>query len=140
MKDQPVIEDQILELMHERLKDLMGKVKSLQVAIAAMEQTRNGSPSFNGTHIPDSQTPKLQPISTYNSDMKLDEKIAYALSKLDKATKKEIVGKIVEAEPETNIDKLDSNIAVRLSFLLKEQQISGIKQGRVYHYSLIPAS
>lgn len=136
MKENPITEEQILILLHERLHQLLDEVERVKTAIAAFGKNGNNGHKLSETGGKPVLTDRLAPIKEYGPEMRLDDKIAYALDKLGHASKKEIVSKIMEAEPGTDIGKLESNLAARLSHLLKTQQISGQKTGRVYQYWL----
>lgn len=80
--------------------------------------------------------PKLTPESFFSPKFKLDKKIAYALTKIEKGFKDDVVAQLHTLEPEIGPYRLEKAVAVRLSYLLKIGAIQGKKIGRRYMYSL----
>lgn len=80
----------------------------------------------------------INPSKKYKpaSKFKLDDKINAALLKLTKGNKDEIFEKILEEFPDSDPRKTENTLAVRLSYLLKNNLLIGEKVGRLYTYSL----
>lgn len=81
-------------------------------------------------------TKVLQPTTILSPKSKLDDKIAYALTKLESGFREDILEEIMALYPEKGSWKVSAAIAVRLSYLLKSGCIKGRLIGRRYEYSL----
>jgi len=79
---------------------------------------------------------ELKIEKTFDPDFKLDRKIAYVLTSIESGFKNDIVAGLHALQPELNIHKLEKQLAVRLSYLLKIGAIKGDKISRSYRYSL----
>lgn len=79
----------------------------------------------------------LLPIKEFLPFAKLDMKIAHVLSVIDSGFKEDILREIIQRQPELNARKLELLLAVRLSYLIKNDLIGAKKVGRRYQYRLL---
>jgi len=137
-----ITEKQIIEFLKQKRISLIEELHKTETALRALgvddEHSKYTQDNFlysqprNKTNLP-----PLNKISEYKADLKLDEKIAFALTHLKYGTKKEIAEFLLHTDSTLDVKKLENNIAVRLSSLLKENQIDGNKKGRTYSYHLL---
>ncbi|UCS92395.1 hypothetical protein KZP23_17060 [Echinicola marina] len=139
MKEERITDRQILKHLNSKRNSLLSELSKIDLAIQALggkifgnatdeKQTLNRSVKSQG---------KLVPPEKYSKGDTIDNKIAFALSQLKEADKSTIITEILRQEPSQDTKKLEGNIAVRLSYLLKKEMIKGKKTGRIYLYSLI---
>jgi len=142
MKDN-ITEKQIIEFLKQKRISLLEELHKTDTALRALGiEEQNFSDSIehlriNSGHPKRSHLSPLSKIQDYKTDLKLDEKIAFALTHLKYGTKKEIIDYLLQTDPELDPKKLENNLAVRLSSLLKDNQIDGNKKGRTYSYHLL---
>lgn len=79
----------------------------------------------------------LVSVKVFNLKSKLDQKIAYALTKIGRGFKEDILHEINLAQPDSDPHKLEKAVAVRLSYLIKHHLIEVKKIARRYEYWLI---
>lgn len=79
---------------------------------------------------------KLKTEEKFNPHSKLDRKIAYVITRFGSGFKDDIVAELHALQPELDAHKLEKQLAVRLSYLLKIEAIQGNKISRRYRYSL----
>lgn len=79
----------------------------------------------------------LEPVNVFNTKGKLDHKIAYALTKVGRGFREDILEEIAGVQPSINLYRLRAAVAVRLTHLLQHSLIVGEKIGRRYEYQLI---
>jgi len=138
-----ITEKQIIEFLKQKRISLLEELHKTDTALRALgidEQIFSDSIEhlrINTGPVTRSHMPPLNKILDYKSDLKLDEKIAFALTHLKYGTKKEITDYLIQTDPKLDPKKLENNIAVRLSSLLKDHQIDGNKKGRTYSYHLL---
>jgi hypothetical protein len=78
----------------------------------------------------------LEAPEAYDSKLKMESKVAYALSKTGSAFKEEVTKMLNDLEPEADPKKLDKDVTVKLSSLYKKGRINAVREGRKYRYSL----
>jgi len=138
-----ITEKQIVEFLKQKRINLIEELHKTETALKALGIDKElflSSPDYYQPAIRSrniSNLPPLGKITDYNADLKLDEKIAFALTHLKYGTKKEITEYLIQTDSTLNPKKLENNIAVRLSSLLKDNQIDGNKKGRTYSYHLL---
>lgn len=79
----------------------------------------------------------LKPLNLFKPQGRLDEKISYILTKIGNGFKEDILAELLALQPELKIRKLDNQVAVRLSYLLKNGLINGKKIGKRFEYGFI---
>jgi len=138
-----ITEKQIIEFLKQKRISLIEELHKTDTALRALgieEDLFTVSPDFyqqNSRTRIKTNLPTLSKITDYKTDLKLDEKIAFALTHLKYGTKKEITEYLIQTDSTLDPIKLENNIAVRLSSLLKDNQIDGNKKGRTYSYHLL---
>ncbi|UCS92428.1 hypothetical protein KZP23_17250 [Echinicola marina] len=130
MKEQNITDQQILIHLNSKKKYLLSELNKIELAIQAFKG------NFNSKKEMESNLKKIEIPKKYNKNDKTDLKIAFVLSKLNRADKNEIVKEILNLEPDQDEKKLINNVSVRLSFLLKNNKIIAEKAGRNYIYFL----
>jgi len=143
MKPGSIIERQVIEFLRQRQRQLKEELKSIEITIQTIGQTKSADLSNDdlGDHI---DTPfekrgtnnALKPEENFNISSKLDQKISYALTKIGSGYREDILEVINKAQPEMDPYKVEKAVAVRLSYLLKNDFIQAVKHGRSYKYSL----
>jgi len=138
-----ITEKQIIEFLKQKRLTLLEELHKTDTALRALgieEDIYPSSIEYLMHTTGSGKKPNLPPLSKiteYKVDLKLDEKIAFALTHLKFGTKKEITEYLIQTDPAIDPKKLENNIAVRLSSLLKDNQIDGNKKGRTYSYHLL---
>lgn len=126
-----ISEKEVLDFLYKKKKTLEEELVKVNQAIEALDGSAR---SFHVRH--EREDKKIPIPAKYEKRLKIDIKIAYILSLIKKGNKEEIINKIIEFEPDYEEEKLKSNVAVRLSFLLKNNYIKATKTGRSYDYFL----
>lgn len=138
-----ITEKQIIEFLKQKRLTLLEELHKTDTALKALGIEEELFPPSMEYLLHNTGTgkksllPALSKIADYKPDLKLDDKIAFALTHLKYGTKKEITEYLLETDPTLDPKKLENNIAVRLSSLLKDNQIDGNKKGRTYSYHLL---
>lgn len=147
MKTESITEKQVVEFLKLRQQQLREELKSIEVTINAIAQTKSVNLVNDKikTELSDTEevsrkrkgTAKaLPPQDDFNVNSKLDQKISYALTKIGSGYKDDILEVLNKAQPEADPYKVEKAVAVRLSYLLKNDFIQATKHGRSYKYSL----
>ncbi|MEH6305382.1 soluble adenylyl cyclase-like protein [Olivibacter sp. CPCC 100613] len=147
MKAESITEKQVVEFLKLRQQQLREELKSIEVTINAIGQSK--SVNFTGervkndlSEVDDSAKKRkiagkaLTPQDNFNVNSKLDQKISYALTKIGSGYKDDILEVLNKAQPDADPYKVEKAVAVRLSYLLKNDFIQATKHGRSYKYSL----
>jgi len=146
MKAESITEKQVVEFLKQRQQQLKEELKSIEITINAITQSK----SINLTNdkikseVDEIEEPRrrkgthkaLTPQENFNINSKLDQKISYALTKIGSGYKDDILEVLNKAQPEIDPYKVEKAVAVRLSYLLKNDFIQATKHGRSYKYSL----
>lgn len=127
----PLTEKEILDFLYKKKKTLELELEKVNQAIMAFDSSIDFVSAKSEIKTVDLTVP-----SKYENRLKLDNKIIYILSLIKKGNKNEIVDKILSFEPNLEETKLLNNVAVRLSFLLKNRLIEASKVGKSYDYFL----
>ncbi|GAA4793857.1 hypothetical protein GCM10023231_22750 [Olivibacter ginsenosidimutans] len=144
MKTDNITEKQVVEFLKLRQQQLKEELKSIEVTINAIGQTKTLGLSGGGADYSTDTFGKkgvdkaLKPQEKFNINSKLDQKISYALTKIGAGYKDDILDVINKAQPEMDPYKVEKAVAVRLSYLLKNDFIQATKNGRSYKYSFRP--
>ncbi|QNL49683.1 soluble adenylyl cyclase-like protein [Olivibacter sp. SDN3] len=145
MKAENITEKQVVSFLKQRQQQLLDELKSIEVTINAIAQTKSASSNDRFQMDIDgsvSLKPKkknvksLVPQESFNPNSKLDQKISYALTQIGTGYKDDILEVLNKAQPEADPYKVEKAVAVRLSYLLKNDFIQATKHGRSYKYSL----
>lgn len=147
MKAESITEKQVVEFLKLRQQQLKEELKSIEVTINAIAQSKsvNLGNDRNKSDSPDTDdatkkrktaSKALAPQENFNVNSKLDQKISYALTKIGSGYKDDILEVLNQAQPEADPYKVEKAVAVRLSYLLKNDFIQATKHGRSYKYSL----
>jgi len=144
MKDN-LTERQVVDFLKQRQQQLKEEIKSIDITINAIMQKRYASLNLTDDEDDHEEDPRrkknipkpLAPQPTFNINSKLDYKISYALTQLGAGYRDDILEVIHKAQPEIDPYKVEKAVAVRLSYLLKNEFIQAKKHGRSYKYSLI---
>jgi len=142
MRTDNITEKQVVEFLKQRQQQLKEELRSIEVTINTLTQSKPATLSGNVKFEEDEDTKKkksgkaLVPQQEFNANSKLDQKISYALTKIGSGYKDDILAVLNEAQPELDPYKLEKAVAVRLSYLLKNDFIQATKNGRSYKYSL----
>ena len=139
------MERQVVEFLRQRQRQLKEELKSIEITIQAIMQTKSTDLVLDDLdNLVDNPTPKkginnaLKPEEHFNVNDKLDQKISYALTKIGSGYREDILDVLHREQPEKDPHKVEKAVAVRLSYLLKNDFIQAVKNGRSYKYSLIP--
>jgi len=148
METKNIDEKQIIDFLKQREKLLREELKKIEATISVIESSNMailGRPSINFSSEQKKQakiktkknnTKKLLPVIEFKENGKLDEKISYAINELKSASKDDILEVICDRQPNVDTEGLKNVLAVRLSYLIKNNKIKGKKEGRKYQYSL----
>lgn len=134
-----ISEIEVIEFLKQRKSLLIKEIENIDNMIFSL----SGNTEINEViykQRPDSAQPTRSRIpvpESYNSNLKIDEKIVFAISKLNSADRNEIIDWLLEAEPNAEEQKLRQNITTRLSVLRKNKQIGSQKVGPRFKYQLI---
>lgn len=128
----------VIDFLKEKRKEIEQKLMHISAVINLIENKGTDLRPFieNGNQEVEKRFRKLKSNDNYSHKSKLDQKIAYALTMLGSADKDAILNKILEVDKEFERYKLEKFLAVRLSYLLKNDKVIGVKSGRKYNYSL----
>lgn len=140
---------EVLRFFNNKKQELQKELEKIELAISALGgSSTSAAPTVAKEKVAaEKQAPKekskapkpkkrLEKRDTYSSTDKLDDKIAYALTKVGKGNKQQILDVIKENEPDVDVKKLDRTLSVRFSYLIKHDMIKGQKSGRSYTYKL----
>ncbi len=124
-------EQEIIKFLKEKRNSLLREIEKIDTALKALE-------GVDFINIPSSI---IKPDESYIPDqysdkLKLDKKILFALKSIGKGDKSEIINKIQQLEPKSDINKLENSISVRLSYLKNNNIIKSDKNGRSLSYFL----
>ncbi|GGZ22859.1 hypothetical protein GCM10007049_14620 [Echinicola pacifica] len=141
MSESNITDKQILDHLNSKKEDLNQELKKIEVAIAALNGLSSPKAGRAGTtksigSKSKGAAKKLPAKEAFDKNDKVDYKIAYALTQLKEANKVEIIEEILKQEPEMDQKRAEGNVAVRLSFLVKNDMIQASRSGRSYIYSL----
>lgn len=141
-----ITEKQVVEFLKQRQQQLKEELKSIEITINAITQSKTPSlisdkVKSDSDHEDEPRRRKgthraLVPQETFNINSKLDQKISYALTQLGSGYKDDILEVLNKAQPQVDPYKVEKAVAVRLSYLLKNEFIDATKHGRSYKYSL----
>lgn len=139
-------EEHIIQFLKQREQLLLEELKKVRATISVIQSSglalnSNPYPKQPSAMIKPSKADlqirkALKPINEFLERGKLDDKISFALTKLKKAYKEEILDVLIENQPTIDVVKLQNAVGVRLSYLLKNNMIAGEKHGRKFNYSL----
>lgn len=141
-----ISEKQILTFLEFRRERLIEEVEKIDLTINTLKSSANIL-TDNGPLVerkertifskkPISSAKKLVPQEVFNPFSKLDQKIAYALTTIERGNKEDILKVLSDKQPELDSNKIEKALAVRLSYLLKNNLIDAEKVSRNYQYSL----
>lgn len=140
-----VNEDQIIEFLKQREQLLQEELEKIRATINVIDSSSiilnkqlvsNVSTTENSSGSKKSVSKILKPINDFPEKGKLDDKISFALTKVKKAYKEDILKVLIENQPTLDVVKLQNAVGVRLSYLLKNDMLSAKKYGRKFKYSL----
>ncbi|QNL50623.1 soluble adenylyl cyclase-like protein [Olivibacter sp. SDN3] len=140
-----VTQQQVIAFLKQRQRQLSEELRSIEMTINSILGGQSvSSPSYgSGTFGREEDFPRrkkvikaLVPQEEFNPNSKLDQKISYALTQIGSGYKDDILAVLNKAQPEADPYKVEKAVAVRLSYLLKNEFIDGVKHGRSYKYSL----
>lgn len=143
----------VIEFLTERREKLAAELRSIDTTIAGLksETDMTVGPGFDVDKSKRLQSRtdsgkaeremnrqlKINVPSEYNVSDSVDKRILFVIKTLGKGNRDEILDEIkTKYEPNGNFERLEANVKVRLSFLLKQGAIKGEKKGRFYQYSL----
>lgn len=139
-------EKDIIQFLNQREQLLLDELKKIRATISVIESSglvlnsNSDSKSSSSINKPlKVEKPvrsALKPVNEFVEKGKLDDKISFALAKLKKAYKEDILTVLIENQPAIDVVKLQNAVGVRLSYLLKNKMIAGAKHGRKFNYSL----
>lgn len=144
MKAENITEKQVVEFLRQRQQQLKDELRSIEITINTITQSKSASLTSQPVGEQTEEAPKrkkdgkkvLIPQEKFNPNSKLDQKISYALTQIGAGFKDEILDVLNKAQPEVDPYKVEKAVAVRLSYLLKNDFIQATKYGRSYKYSL----
>lgn len=153
MADKKISELDVIEFLTERKERLVAELKSIENTITGLKSGLDPliQPNFHRgnrssvekqiktirTAVGNIESPKVEVPSEYNVSDSVDKRILFVVKTLRKANRDEILKQIkTKYEPDGDFEKLEANVKVRLSFLLKNGILKGEKKGRLYNYSL----
>lgn len=126
-----ISEQEIINFLKTKRKVLIQELEKLDVALNAMTGVDFQSIPKDLDSIQEGEVP-----DQYSSKLKLDKKILFALKEIGKGDKSEIIHKLQQLEPKSDIGKLENSISVRLSYLKNNNIIKADKNGRSLSYFL----
>lgn len=147
-----VTEQDVITFLRDKISTLTAELKKTQAALDAF--SGKATPvTANKPAVVESPEPVksrrgrkpaprkevLKPLDVpeeFDSNGKLDSKIAFILSKNGALFNTEIIERLKELEPEKDADKLSKAVMVKLSALHKANRIRGEKEGRKFKYQL----
>ncbi len=145
-----VTEQDVIAFLRDKLAGLHAELKRTQIALEAF--AAEPVPVVEKPAVPESQIPVkgrrgrkpsvkkevklLEAPLEFDTNGKLDSKVAYILSKNGPLFNTEIIEKLKELEPGKDPVKLAKAIMVKLSALHKSGKIKGEKEGRKFKYQI----
>lgn len=147
MLTKKISELDVIEFLTERREKLAIELQSIETTIAGLKSQNEAQAGIDlgqfdkqpAAVTKNGKTPAPKPDlpTEYRATDSIDRRILFVLSTLDAANRDEILEEIKNKyEPEADFEKLNANIKVRLSHLLKKGVIKGKRRGRLYTYSL----
>lgn len=124
-------EQEIIKFLKEKRNSLINEIEKIDTALKALEGVDFVNFPSNIIKSDESFIP-----DQYSDKLKLDKKILFALKEIEKGDKSEIIQKIQQLEPKSDISKLGNSISVRLSYLKNNNIIKADKNGRSLSYFL----
>jgi hypothetical protein len=135
---QKMSEQEILAFLENRAKDLKLELKRLEDAMKALQGNKASSGEIKdlvNTPKPiTSLTVEPQVPSAYNTGDKWDNKLLYMLTNNGPSFKEGLADAIIKLEPDLDLRKLLTIIAVRLSVLYKSGHIQAERAGKRLKY------
>lgn len=134
-----ITELEVVNFLTKRKDSLLKEINSIDDIISSI--TQRDTISTKKKHVDfgrakDTHTKKIEVPDTYKPDLKIDEKILYAVKKLKNPDREEIIAFLLKEDPLLDQNKTSRNIITRLSILRKENYLSAKKDGRRYRYAL----
>ncbi|GAB2616379.1 hypothetical protein [Belliella aquatica] len=126
-----ISETEIIKFLIDKRKSLITEIEKIDVALSAIKGVDFAAIPKDISSLEEASVP-----DTYSSKLKLDKKILFVIRELKSGDKSEIIDKIKELEPETDVVKLEKSISVRLSYLKNNNLIQADKNGRSLRYFL----
>jgi len=140
-----VNEDQIIEFLKQREQLLQEELEKIRATINVIDSSSIILNKQLVSNIPSAEksseskksiSKELKSINDFPEKGKLDDKISFALTKLKKGYKEDIINVLIENQPTIDVVKLQNAVGVRLSYLLKNNMLAAEKYGRKFKYSL----
>lgn len=138
-------EQQVIDFLMSLAKKKRSEITHIQTTINLIETKRLEFTGLNdpilaqihpATQIAAKERKVLLPVKDFLPFGKLDVKIAHVLSLIGSGFKEDILREIIQRQPELKARKLEPLLAVRLSYLIKNDLIAAEKFGRRYKYNL----
>lgn len=134
-----ITELEVVNFLTKRKDSLLKEINSINDIISSITQkdsvsTKKKQDNFN--HIKDSRKKRIDIPDAYSPELKIDEKILYAVKKLKKPNREEIIAYLLKEDPLLDQNKTSRNIITRLSILRKENYLTAKKDGRRYRYTI----
>lgn len=126
-----ISEEEIIKFLIDKRKSLITEIEKIDVALSAIKGVDFAAIPKDVNSLEEASVPE-----TYSSKLKLDKKILFVIQDLKSGDKSEIIDKIKELEPDTDVAKLEKSISVRLSYLKNNNLIQADKNGRSLRYFL----
>ncbi len=147
MNASKISETEIMTFLEARKERLLEEIEKIDLTINTLKSTSNVllDPSALSERrsardgvvrriVPSAK--RLVTQNEFNAFSKLDQKIAYALTQIGRGNKEDILKVLVDKQPELDANKIEKALAVRLSYLLKNNLVDAEKVSRNYQYSL----
>jgi len=145
MAEEDITEKQVISFLLNKRQMLIDELNKVELALEALNVGNDFVPYMpenlihlnKGSSQPSTEKPPLKKVTEFDSNSKLDGKIAFALTLDGELTKEQILEVLVKHMPGLNQNKFEKTLAVRLSYLLKANMIGATKSGRNYSYRLL---
>ena len=152
MPDKKISDLDVIEFLVERREKLATELKSIEATIAGLKSETTfenravinenkphklqESPTRNSRFTANAQK-SIRIPEAYNPSDSLDKRLLFVIQAIGRGNRDDILDAIkTKYEPDANFDRLEANVKVRLSFLLKSGLIHGERKGRFYQYSM----